>query len=235
MPRLRSLRQRQESAGERSIIEGNSGGLRNRLALRYAIDGDLRFISHQDTLRMFKRAFARAELPLRHSEGFNPHPRISVVLPRPVGVASNDELLIVELESPTTKETAQSQLAEQLPRGVQLLEVSELHDRDRRVPVTATYEVPIVDMDVSDVSAAIKSFEASETFYVERVSSKRGSKQIDVRTFVTDVSMTDNAVNWRQSTSQDGTARVGEVLDALRVPSRTHLHLAVRMHVEYAT
>ena len=171
---------------------------------------------------------------MRHSEGFNPHPRVSIVLPRPVGVASKDEMLIVELESPTTTESVQRQLAEQLPPGIQLLDVSELHDRDRRVPVSATYEVPIVEVDAKDVSAAIESFEASETFCVERVSAKRGSRQIDVRTFVDEVRMSDDAVIWRQSISQDGTARVGEVLDALHVPSRTHLHLVVRALVEYA-
>lgn len=184
---------------------------------------------------MFKRAFARAELPLRHSEGFNPHPRLSVVLPRPVGVASKDELLIVELENPTTTESAQRQLAEQLPRGVQIFSVSELHDRDRRTPVAATYELTITEAEANDARAAIESFEAGETWKVERASAKRGRKSIDLRVFITDITLNGDVVTWRQSISQDGTARVGEVLDALQLPQRTHLHLVVRSSVEYAS
>ncbi|HPF41121.1 MAG TPA: TIGR03936 family radical SAM-associated protein [Phycisphaerae bacterium] len=209
--------------------------MRNRLALRYAIDGDLRFISHQDTLRMFKRAFARADLALRHSEGFNPHPRISIVLPRPVGVASKDELLIVELESATTTEAVQQRLAEQLPRGLQLLGVSELHDRDRRTPVVATYQLSVSEKEAGDARAAIAGFEAGEAWRVERASTKRGTKSIDLRAFIIDMTLNDDNVVWRQSISQDGTARVGEVLDALRLPQQDHLHLVTRTNVEYAS
>lgn len=184
---------------------------------------------------MFKRAFARADLSLRHSEGFNPHPRLSVVLPRPVGVASKDELLIVELENPTTAESAQLRLAEQLPRGVELLNVTELHDRDRRVPIAATYELPITNDEANTADAAIEAFEASKTWQVERVSAKRGPRQIDLRAFVTDINLNDGAVAWRQAISQDGTARVDEVLNALQLPHESHLHLVVRSNVEYAT
>ena len=73
--------------------------MRHRLAIRYAIKGDLRFLSHQDTLRLFQRAFNRAGIPIRFSEGFNPRPRISIAMPRPVGVESCDELLVIELAS----------------------------------------------------------------------------------------------------------------------------------------
>jgi len=219
------------------IEEGNSGGLRNRLALRYAVNGDLRFISHQDTLRLFKRAFARAGLPLRYSEGFNPHPRLSVVLPRPVGVASEDELLIVELEQPVPTDDARGRLAEQLPAGLRIIDVAALHDRDRRVPVSATYRVPIRAAEgVREVTAAIGAILASRTWPVERDSMKGPRRQLDLRAFVTDLDVVDadTAVRWRQSISQDGTMRVGEVLEALRLLPREHLHLVVRENVEYA-
>ncbi|GAF87148.1 unnamed protein product, partial [marine sediment metagenome] len=61
---------------------------RERWVFGYDVDGDLRFISHHDMLRLFARSLARAALPVRFSEGFNPHPRLSIPLPRPVGVAS---------------------------------------------------------------------------------------------------------------------------------------------------
>lgn len=69
-----------------------------RIAIRFAIRGDLRFLSHQDSMRLFERAAVRAQLPLRWSGGFNPRPRLSLPLPRPVGVAGEDELLVLELE-----------------------------------------------------------------------------------------------------------------------------------------
>src|SRR3990172_12981655 len=81
--------------GTRQDAPPREGG-RYRWLFAYSIDGDLRFISHHDTLRLFRRALARADLPVRFSEGFNPHPRIMIPLPRPVGIASRAEGLVVE-------------------------------------------------------------------------------------------------------------------------------------------
>ena len=56
---------------------------RIRLALWFAIAGDLRYLSHRDTMRAWQRVFVRAQMPLRYSQGFNPHLRFSLPLPRP--------------------------------------------------------------------------------------------------------------------------------------------------------
>jgi radical SAM-linked protein len=204
------------------------------LALRYAIGGDLRFISHQDTLRMFRRAFARADLPLRHSEGFNPHPKLSIVLPRPVGVASDAELLVAELESEIQDlQSFEDRLAAQLPQGARCLSTATMDDRDRIVVEAATYRVPLEDCDRSRVGAAVCEFLASKVWQIERTHPKRGTRRLDIRGFVTDVTVGDDQVEWRQDVSQDGTARVNEVLSALSIPAEEHLHQVVRAHVAY--
>ncbi len=66
-------------------------------AIRFRIGGALRFLSHAETARLWQRACTRAALPVRYSQGFNPHPRMSLPLPRPVGVAADEELLVVKL------------------------------------------------------------------------------------------------------------------------------------------
>jgi radical SAM-linked protein len=117
--------------------------LRIRLAIRYAVDGDLRFISHHDTLRLFERALARAELPVRFSQGFNPRPRMSIVLPRPVGVASRDELLVVELTNEMNSEEALSRLSQHMPIGLMLLSADFLTADQRAAPVRTTYSLSL--------------------------------------------------------------------------------------------
>ena len=72
--------------------------VRHRWVFAFQVDGDLRFVSHQDMLRLFRRALARAEVPVRLTQGFNPHPRMSLPLPRPVGMASEAEVLMIETE-----------------------------------------------------------------------------------------------------------------------------------------
>jgi hypothetical protein len=66
-----------------------------RLRIRYAKRGRLRFTSHRDFARAFERAVRRADLPIGYSAGFSPHPRISYVGASPTGVASEAEYLEV--------------------------------------------------------------------------------------------------------------------------------------------
>lgn len=66
------------------------------------------YISHLDLLRTFQRAFPRTELDIKHSQGYHPHPIISIVLPLPVGQSSDCELLDFEV----TQDTDGSGIAE---------------------------------------------------------------------------------------------------------------------------
>ena len=62
-----------------------------KLRLLFTKEAQASYISHLDTMRTFQRVFPRAELHLKHSNGFHPHPIISIVLPLPVGQSSDCE------------------------------------------------------------------------------------------------------------------------------------------------
>ncbi|MFH1087432.1 MAG: TIGR03936 family radical SAM-associated protein, partial [Chloroflexota bacterium] len=57
-----------------------------RLRLKFGRDRSLRFISHLDLMRLWERAFRRAGVPLAYSQGFTPHPSISLAAPLALGV-----------------------------------------------------------------------------------------------------------------------------------------------------
>ena len=60
--------------------------------------GEAVWISHLDLMRLFQRAFKRSDLPLTHTQGYNPRPSVSIAMPLSVGVESVCELLDFELE-----------------------------------------------------------------------------------------------------------------------------------------
>ena len=60
--------------------------------------GSAVWMSHLDLMRLFQRAFKRAGLPLKHTQGFNPRPSVSIALPLSVGVESVCELLDFDLD-----------------------------------------------------------------------------------------------------------------------------------------
>ena len=82
------------------------------------------WISHLDLMRLFQRAFKRAELPLKHTQGYNPRPSVSIALPLSVGVESVCELLDFELEGelPPMREIKE-RLNAALVDGVRVLDV----------------------------------------------------------------------------------------------------------------
>ena len=86
--------------------------------------GNAVYISHLDLMRLFQRAFKRAELPLTHTQGFNPRPSVSIALPLSVGVESRCELLDFELETDAYScGEICTRLNQALVEGVQVLSV----------------------------------------------------------------------------------------------------------------
>ncbi len=206
--------------------------MRSRLALRYAIEGDLRFISHQDSLRLFERALARAGIPVRYSQGFNPRPRIRIALPRPVGVTSFDELLLVELASQMEPTDLQAALSLQVPPGMTIVSAEVLADGDRRLPCEACYAVDIEPAEAERVAKDVAEFLLRDCVEIRRIVYKtRLEKTVNIRRYVLAAGVDDDCLRWRQSITPTGTARVGEVLDTLALPSRDYLHRLRREQV----
>ena len=89
------------------------------LRFRFEKRGRSAFLSHLDVMRTFQRAFVRAEIGVRHSEGFNPHPKMSIALPLQLGCESVCEVLDVSvLEGPADMPSA---LNAALPEGLRVL------------------------------------------------------------------------------------------------------------------
>lgn len=88
--------------------------------------GDAVWISHLDLMRVFQRAFRRAGLMLKHSQGFTPRAIVSIALPLSVGVESGCELLDFELEGevPAAEEITRM-VNDALPAGIRVLSTYE--------------------------------------------------------------------------------------------------------------
>ena len=86
--------------------------------------GNAVWISHLDLMRLFQRAFKRAGLPLKHTQGFNPRPSVSIALPLSVGVESTCELLDFDLDGrKVSNEEIMTLLNNALVSGIRVLSV----------------------------------------------------------------------------------------------------------------
>ena len=86
--------------------------------LLFTKTGRARYISHLDLIRTFQRAFSRAKIPIKHTEGFNPHPFVSIALPLSVGFSSQCEILEFGLLEGTSYEEVPERLTAAMPEGI---------------------------------------------------------------------------------------------------------------------
>jgi radical SAM-linked protein len=152
-----------------------------RLRIRYAKRGRLRFTSHRDFSRAFERALVRSRVPMAYSSGFNPHPRISYAGAAPTGSESEAEYLEIGLAAEMTPRTVQESLDGSLPPGLDIVEVvvsagGALADRLE----ASHWRIRLPETRVEDASRAVEDFLAAEEVLVERMT-KRGLRQFDCR------------------------------------------------------
>ena len=93
-----------------------------RLRIRFSRSEELKFISHLDIIRLWERAFRRARIALAYSEGFSPHPRISLAAPLSVGITSDVELMDVVLAGRVSPHWFTASVNQQLPPGMKVHE-----------------------------------------------------------------------------------------------------------------
>ena len=86
--------------------------------LLFVKENQASYSSHLDLMRTFQRVFLRGGLELKHSQGFHPHPLISIVLPLPVGQSSDCELLDFEVEQDADGADIVERLNAGLPAGL---------------------------------------------------------------------------------------------------------------------
>ena len=94
-----------------------------RLRIKFRRGAEVKYISHLDIMRLWQRALNRAGIALAYSEGFHPHPKISLAVPLAVGVTSEAELMDITLTRQVSPHFFTAAVTQQLPAGFEVLQV----------------------------------------------------------------------------------------------------------------
>lgn len=209
--------------------------MRYRVAIRFEIEGDLRFVSHHDTMRLYERALARTRLPVKYSAGFNPRPRLSLPLPRAVGVASKCELLVVELCEPIQPAEVLARLAGQMPEGLRLLEAWRIEAGTGAPPGQVSYELALPADRADAVAAAVERLLAAENWPIRRENADgRSGKTIDLRAYLASASVATGTLRWTARVASGGTMRISEMLGACGLEAGDWHHRVIRTQVDWS-
>lgn len=161
-----------------------------KMRLRFEKTGRAIYISHLDMMRTMQRVFARAGLELKYSEGFNPHPQISIALPLSVGTGSLCEIMDFRLTSDTELETLPERMNAVMPEGIRVIEAYEPQRKASELKwldIKGVFEYD--ERDKTAMAAALKEFFERDAIVITK-KTKRGMGESDIRPAIKTIGFT---------------------------------------------
>lgn len=153
----------------------------DKLRMRFKKTGRAVYISHLDLMQTMQRAFNRAGYKLKYSEGFNPHPTISIALPLSVGASSVCEIMDFMLTEDVDLDEMPERMTNALPEGIEVIEV---YPMTRKVAQLKWLKVEgIFEYDERDYAEMVEKltefYSAAEIVITKKT--KRGMGETDIR------------------------------------------------------
>ena len=194
------------------------------LVIKFKLSGSLRFLSHAETLKVFQRACVRAGIKIQYSQGFNPRPKLSLPLPRSVGVETDEDLLCLRVARDPNESRIKARLSEQLPNSLSIVDcrLSIVNGKSPiPKPCQATYLITVRQEYINDeLKTRIRRLLASESLNLQRRIGTKNSKfkNVDVRPFLKSIEFDNNrGIVVECKISSAGTIRVEEILKLLEL------------------
>jgi radical SAM-linked protein len=165
-----------------------------RLRIRFCRGEEVKYISHLDLMRLWQRALNRAGVPLAYSEGFNPHPRISLAAPLALGVTSEAELMDIVLTRWSSPHAFTESVSRQLPRGIEINQVYNIVLTMPSLQSQVRYAEYAVELETEksqkDIESAITSLLAKKELPWQH-QRDTGPRHYDLRALIDDLWLID--------------------------------------------
>jgi radical SAM-linked protein len=193
----------------------------SRYRMRFEKREALRFISHHDLMRVFELALRRSALKVAHTQGFNPHPKVSFALALPLGVESLDEIVDIDIShegDPPVPQSVLDALAAQMPPGLRLISAELATGRPRVVAVEYECELPLELAELQLLQGRLEAYlaESSHPFTRDRGKDK-APRSFDAREFTQSARLDGKVLKMRLKAGQEGGMKPSDLLQILQL------------------
>ena len=199
----------------------------SRYRMRFEKRDALRFISHHDLMRVFELALRRSGLRVAHTQGFNPHPKVSFALALPLGVESLDEIVDIDFEyeaDAPSPESIVSQLGVVMPPGLRLLSAEIATGRPRVTAVEYECELPADFAELDELRKRLDAFLQSDSHPFTRDRGKgKAPRSLDARAFTESATLDGSLLKFRLAFSQEGGMKPSDLQQVLQLDPIRHL------------
>lgn len=188
--------------------------------VKFKVAGRFAYLSHQETLTFWRRVLVRAQIPLAFSQGYNPHPYVSLPLPRSVGVSSDCELLCARVrDDGIVAQDACEAIVPLLPDGCVLRAVEAVPGKMVFYPVSATYQFTLAAYPdrcrLNQFETCKSQLRTAEPVMVRRHVKNSRMRSMNICPFIESFAQEGQIVWIRCAIRPEGTARVDELMDWL--------------------
>jgi radical SAM-linked protein len=182
----------------------------------FSVRDRLKYIGHLDLMRFMQRALRRAGLPVRYSQGFNPHILLSFAAPLPVGTEGLREVMEVPLSEAIAPAAFVEQLNLALPPLIRC-QIARLVEDSQTAPmaVLAAAQFQITPLEQADVLLAAVPVLAEREQYLSTRKGKRGISHVDIRPLIYNMVVRDNALYATLALHPSGTCKPAQLIAAL--------------------
>lgn len=168
----------------------------------------LRHIGHLDLMRTMQRALRRSDLPIRYSQGFNPHILLTFAAPLSVGMPGRREIMEIPVEGNMSPELFMEKLSAALPPDLIIRSVRAVDDKHPASMASlqaARYEC-VFDENASALENAVDAFLAQKEIMVMR-KTKSGEKLSDIRPMIYELQFVDHKMYMTLAISEQATCK----------------------------
>ena len=152
------------------------------IRIKFAKEGTMKFIGHLDLIRNFQRVFKKAEFPIAYSEGFNPHPIMSIGAPLSVGITSEAEYLDVKIKEDIDIDYQIKNLDLHAPEGIKILNITVLPEKAKSAMAlidAAKYKITVNNITITE--DMINNLMSKNNIIITKKNKKNVLKEIDIK------------------------------------------------------
>ncbi len=159
-----------------------------KIRIKFSKYGDVKYVGHLDTMRLFQRAIKVAELPVAYSQGFSPHSLVYFALPLAVGMQSEGEYMEIVMQDYISASEVREKLEHVMVKGITLLDVFEVEEKTPSLMSLvhgADYSLRLKVLDQPTLTAAIledKIAASSELIVLKK--GKKGIAPVDIKPLI---------------------------------------------------
>ncbi len=197
------------------------------------------YVSHLDTQRAIQRVLRRANLPIKYTMGFHPHPVLTFAQPLSVGVSSQGEYFEFSMLEYIEPKKLRAIIAANMPKGFLCLDCGYIREEFPSLMAMVKRADWEIYLDGADYTAAGDALEAmlAEDYVIIEKESKKGKREVDIRPGIFDVKYSKEGNGTKLfvtlATGSSGNISPRDFIKALGFDHRYAIYHRVDLYYEY--